>query len=294
MAAPHPGAVAYSKRMTGTIKSRFKDRLKSSRHLYARTFHSFTPEDLFRQLHELGIRPGDMVLVHSSFDAFEGFRGKPTDVIAALEQAVGPAGTLLMPTLPFGGLAVEYVKTNPVFDAIRTPSRMGLVTELFRRSPGVVRSVHPTHSVAVWGANADAIAAGHHEARTPCGQGSPFARLLEHAGKILLLGADITSLTFFHTIEEIIEPELPASPFTQQTYRLASRRQDGSLVETETRLFEPAVSRRRNLRKLVPELKRLGAWRERRIGGLSLILLSAESVYATVAGMAKRGVYCYD
>ena len=58
-----------------------------------------------------------------------------------------------------------------------------------------------------------------------------------------------------HMIEETIEGHLPFSPFTRERFALVSRNRDGSLVTTETRLFEPAVSRRRNLYKLVPELK---------------------------------------
>jgi aminoglycoside 3-N-acetyltransferase len=275
-------------------KAAVRKRLKTWRHRYAATFRAFTPDDLLRHLRQLGVQRGDTLLVHSSFDAFEGFTGKPTDIIAALQEAVGPDGALLMPTMPFSGTAVDYVTGAPVFDVARTPSRMGLVTELFRRSPGVVRSVHPTHSVAVWGTDAESVAAGHHEAKTPCGAGTPFARMLERRGRILMLGADIDSLTFYHMVEEAIEARLPASPFTEQVYHLASKRKDGTVVNTDTRLFEPAVSRRRNLHKLVPELKRRGAWREGRIGLVATILLDATEVYATVIDMADRGIYCYD
>jgi aminoglycoside 3-N-acetyltransferase len=281
-------------RGTKTIKADIKKLLKVFAQLYARTFRSFSPNDLFQCLRHLGIAYGDTVIAHSSFDAFAGFAGKPSDVIAMLQGAIGPEGTLLMPTLPFSGTAVEYVRNGPVFDVRRTPSRMGLITELFRRSPGVLRSVHPTHPVAVWGANSASTIAGHHEAKTPCGKGTPYLGLLERHGKILLLGVDIGSMTFYHGVEEILEARLPASPFTQRVFHLTSKRADGVLLQTETRLFEPAISRRRNLYKLVPELKRRGAWRMQRVGGLSVILLDAEDVMAAVSSMADRGIFCYD
>ena len=82
---------------------------------------------------------------------------------------------------------------------------------------------------------------------------SPFAALFERNGKILLMGADISSLTFYHKVEEAIETRLPISPFTQERFVLESKQRDGSMVTTHTRLFEPAVSRRRNLYKLVPD-----------------------------------------
>ena len=279
---------------TRTIKAGIKKQLKLLRYGYARTFRSFTPEGLFLQLQRLGLGRGDVVLVHSSFDAFAGFSGKPTDVIDALQKAIGPEGTLLMPTLPFTGTAVEYVRQSPIFDVVRTPSRMGLITELFRRSPEVVRSVHPTHPVAVWGKDAASIVDGHHRADTPCGKGTPFASLLDRGGKILLLGTDIASLTFYHMIEEVVESRLPSSPFTKQRFVLTSKQKDGSLVSTETRLFEPAVSRRRNLYKLVPELKKLGAWRQQQIGQMAMTMLNAKDVYAVVVAMLDRGITCYD
>lgn len=200
----------------------------------------------------------------------------------------------MMPTIPFTGTAIDYVAQAAVFDVARTPSRVGLVTELFRRSAGVVRSVHPTHAVAIWGNEAGALASGHHTAKTPCGKGSPYAKILERDGKVLLAGTDIGCLTLYHTIEEMLEPNLPLSPFTSREFQLTSRAADGTMLITTTRLFEPVVSRRRNLGKLVPELKRLGAWHETRLGGLRLVLLRARDVNRAALALADRGIYCYD
>jgi hypothetical protein len=87
---------------------------------------------------------------------------------------------------------------------------------------------------------------------------------------------------------------LPSSPFTQQHFALTSKQKDGILVSTKTRLFEPAVSRRRNLYKLVPELKKLGAWRQQQIGQLAMTMLNAKDVYAVVVAMLDQGITCYD
>src|SRR5271157_5699505 len=112
--------------------------LKARRAAWVRNFRSFTHQDFKRLLSRLGIERGDVLLVHSSYRGFDGFQGNAADVILALEEAVGQKGTVLMPTMPFAGSAVDYVSRNPVFDVNATPSRMGLLTELFRRSPGVL------------------------------------------------------------------------------------------------------------------------------------------------------------
>jgi len=275
-------------------KSAVKGQLKGLRQRYARAFHAFDAVDLEHSVRGLGLTAGDVVLVHSAWDAFVGFQGKPTEVIAAIQRVVTPGGTVLMPTIPFTGTAVEHVSRHPVFDVARTPSRVGLLTELFRRSAGVVRSVHPTHAVAAWGRDAVPMCRDHHEATTPCGEPSPYMHLIERDGKVLLVGADIDSLTLWHALEEKLESRLPISPFTREHFELVSRLPDGTTRTTSTRLFEPAVSRRRNLFTLMPELSRLNGWRETRLGGLKLVLLKARDVERAAVNLAEQGIFCYD
>ncbi|HUG37119.1 MAG TPA: AAC(3) family N-acetyltransferase [Candidatus Limnocylindrales bacterium] len=285
-------------RVAALLPSRTKERLKGWRKrlrlAYVRRWRGFGPDDLRAALRHLGVAEGQAVMVHSSFDQFAGFSGKATEVIAVLEEAVGATGTLLMPSLPFTGTAVEYVSQGPMFDARRTPSRVGLLTELFRRSPGVLRSTHPTHAVAAWGAGAAEMLANHHLARTPCGEGSPYARLLERDGRILFLGAGIESMTFFHYVEEVLEPDMPFSPFTREELTLSSKDLAGRVLESKTRLFDPAVSRRRDLDRLRPVLRQDGVWTERRLGELSMVLLEARNVLTASRRLAAQGVYCYD
>lgn len=276
------------------LKILAKKQMRALRRLMSNAFRSFATGDLQRALAGLGIRRGDTVLVHSAFDAFGGFQGKPTEVISLLQGAVGNEGILMMPTMTFPGTAVDYARSNPLFDVARAPSRMGLLTELFRRSPSVVRSIHPTHPVAIWGDEAAVIAAAHHLAHTPCGAGTPFEALLQRHGKIVLLGTDISVLTFYHLLEEVLERELPLAPFTDEVFHLRSKGQDGQIIETNCRLYEPAVSRRRNLYKMVPYLKEAGAWREAKVGGLKITVLAAKDVYEVVRSMHRKGVHCYD
>jgi aminoglycoside 3-N-acetyltransferase len=276
-------------RAKGTVKGM----RKRARAAYARRFRSFGDAELRALLRGLGVEPGDVLLVHSSLGRFEGYQGKPTDIIKALEDAVGFEGALLMPTLPFSGTAVEWVKKAPAFDAARTPSKMGLLTELFRRMPGVARSVHPTHPVAGWGRKAAGLLADHHRASTPCGDGTPFGRLDGAGGKMLFLGTGVGVMTYFHAIEERLEARMPFSPFTTETFTLPCRSADGATVTANTRLFEPSVSRRRDIGKVEPALRVRGAWREACLGGLHAILLRAADVRDVVTEMAANGEYCY-
>lgn len=276
------------------LRARAKATLKRFRGRVDRLLFSFTPADLSAALGALGVSAGDVILVHCSYDAFRAFRGRPSDVIDVLQAIVGREGVVLMPTMPFSGTAVDWVRANPIVDLRRTPSRMGLVSEVFRRSPGVVRSIHPTHPVVAWGDRAETLVADHYRAVTPCGVGTPYHRLLEFDGRIVMLGADVTSLTFFHTAEALLGESWPCSPFTQEVFRLTTLARDGTAYTTETRLFDPRLSRRRNLHKLMPDLVTRGAWRQSRVGRLTVATVRARDVLDVVSSLASRGTYAYD
>ncbi len=276
------------------VPSRLKRGLKQLHRVYLQARYAFTTGDLRNALRRLGVAAGDVLMVHSSFDRLVGFRGGPGAVIRTLQEAVGPGGTLMMPTISFTGSAVEHAARDPVFDARDTPSMVGLITEAFRRSAGVVRSLHPTHSVAVWGNRAEAIITGHHLTETPCGRPTPYGKLLEYDGKILFAGVPVSSMTFIHFLEEEIEPQLPFPVFAAEKYALRWKDETGAVGVATTRLFSPRLAGHRDFTPLVAELKRRKQWREVQVGCARFTLLRARDVYDAGCALADGGVFCYD
>lgn len=277
-----------------SLKRQIKGWLKKKRMIFIRRFYGFDANELSKTVKKLGLQKGSVVLVHSSWDRFSGFSGKPTDLINTLSETIGVEGTLIMPTLPFSGSALEWAESKKIFDVMKTPSKMGLISEYFRRLPGVIRSVHPTHSVASLGPLSISLCKDHFLSTSPCGQHSPYARLLENKGVILFLGTSIESMTFFHTMEEVLETNMRVSPFTQDYYTLTSKTLSGSLVSTKTRLFNPDLSRKRRISKLIPLLKSRKQWQECRLGTVTMILLHTDSIANAMQTMAEKGEYCYD
>ncbi len=154
-----------------------------------------TRAQMASDLAKMGVRRGGMLLVHSSLKATGAADAEA--IIAALLDALGPEGTLLLP-------ALTYLQDPPwVHDTRNTPVCIGWVPEYFRRRPGTVRSLHPTHSVCAAGARAEEITGDHRLDTTPCGPNSPFTRNLREGGQILMLGCGLAPNTSMHAIEEI-------------------------------------------------------------------------------------------
>lgn len=159
----------------------------------------------------LGVRPGGVLLVHSSLKSLGQAVDGPEIVIQGLLAALGPDGTLLMPALTY-----ETVRShNPVFDVRTTPSCVGAIPEYFRSREGTHRSLHPTHSVCAVGPLANELLGPHRQDSTPCGPNSPFHRLPDFAGQIFMLGCGLRPNTSMHAIEELVKPPyLFAAPIT--------------------------------------------------------------------------------
>jgi aminoglycoside 3-N-acetyltransferase len=159
--------------------------------------------DLSIALSDLGISPGEHVLTHSSLKSVGHVEGGAATVVTALREAVGPDGTALFPTHTWG--PNQNPDNPPAFDARTARSVVGLVSETARTMPGGIRSLSPTHSVVAFGAQAEWLCGAHHRSLTPCGVDSPYERLCQVGGKILLLGCDHESNTSLHMVEELAD-----------------------------------------------------------------------------------------
>jgi aminoglycoside 3-N-acetyltransferase len=153
-------------------------------------------QEIVDGLKELGLAKGDIVLVHSSFKSFGGVNGGAQTVIDSILDVIQVEGTLIVPTFNF-----DFCEGKP-FDVKRTPSHMGIITELVRRNSNSRRLLHPIHSFSIIGKLSEEL--GSLRYKSTYGKNSLFAKLRDLGGKIMIIGLQYNqSMTFFHHIEEM-------------------------------------------------------------------------------------------
>ena len=104
-------------------------------------------EDVTAGARAAGIVPGDVLMFHSSLSSMGHVTGGPESVIDGLLDAVGPEGTVAVPTLCNWQPGEEALVFSRV-DSCMAPSYVGILTETLRLRPSALRSNHPTHSIA--------------------------------------------------------------------------------------------------------------------------------------------------
>jgi aminoglycoside 3-N-acetyltransferase len=149
--------------------------------------------EVVNQLRTLGVEEAGVLLVHTSFRATRPVEGGPLGLIEALREAVGPDGTVVMPS--WSG------DDDQPFDPFTTPASpdLGVVADSFWRLPGVLRSNHLQAFAAVGPAaasiTADPLPLPPHIPESPVG------RVHDLGGQVLLLGVGHNADTTLHLAE---------------------------------------------------------------------------------------------
>src|SRR5690606_6379738 len=151
--------------------------------------------EVAEQLRELGVRAGGVLLVHTSFRAVRPVAGGPDGLITALRTALGPDGTLVLPSWTGSD--------DEPFDPEQTAADpdLGVLADRFWRLPGVVRGDHPMAIAAAGPAAATVV--GDPLPLPPHIPASPVGRVHDLDGQVLLLGVDHTANTTLHLAELI-------------------------------------------------------------------------------------------
>ena len=161
-------------------------------------------------LRPAGVVPGDTVIFHSSLSSMGRVVGGADTVIEGFLDAVGPEGTVAVPTL-------WYHQTDPPmrfeqWDIDSSPAYVGRIPETFRQRPDSVRSDNPSHSVSAIGAQAVELTRDHGAwglrpspwGRKAFARASPWQKLYEWNAAYCFIGVDLTINTMRHFMEALL------------------------------------------------------------------------------------------
>lgn len=188
-----------------------------------------TNKDIKDFLAGCGIKHDDKVTIHTSLRAVGKIENGADGLIDAFCEYLSD-GLFIVPTHTWRNVN----KDNPFFDVKTTEPCIGtLPTVAAFRSDGI-RSLHPTHSVAVFGKNAADYVKGEEKSATPAPIGGLLSRLYEENGKILLIGVGHERNTYLHSVDERINVPDRLRP---EGFEITIKDYNGNLIKSP--MFHP-------------------------------------------------------
>jgi aminoglycoside 3-N-acetyltransferase len=176
---------------------------------------------------------------------------------------------------------------------VRTaPTRMGWLTEHALMSPGGSRSVHPTHSVLAFGPRSADFVKDHHLCLTPFADRSPYARLVDFGGKILLIGVGLSGMTSFHRTEDRLGERFPVRVYRPEVFRVRCVDAAGRSREVSTLAHDPFISRIRDCDLMREEFLKSGVLREVSVGDGVVGMIDARAMDDLLEDLCRNRSQC--
>lgn len=243
--------------------------------------HVVTRSMIEAGLRKLGLKEGDVVIAHSSLKSFGYVEGGADCVIDALLNVVGKNGIACVPTLTYGPYSPE--NPPPPFDPHKNPCIVGHIPEDFRKRPQAVRSLHPTHSIACIGTGAMELTEGHEYSETPCGPQSPWGKIADRCGYVLMMGCGTGPLTMSHGAEEVVHNKTRCTPPV-----LCKILKDGKWIEVNLRLHGPYERPGPGRIEMEAMLEAEGYLRRTKVGESTFLLIDAKGVWELMTRICEK------
>ncbi len=280
--------------LLGLYRKRKKDQQRKLLQEQKSAGKAWTKEDFLQQLQSIGIVKGDTLLVHSSLSKIGYIANGPKDLVDALLEAVGETGNILMPNSPNASFQLDYIQSLDVFDAANDASKLGAITEYFRKLPEAKRSKHPTEPVSCIGPDAAYFTESHFGNLTPYNSNSPFYKVCERQGKILYIGVTLDNAgTNLHTLEDAVE-NFKFPVYYAEAFPVKVKFEDGTIREMRTKVHNPVWSKKRQCDGLIPMFEAKGAVQKVTIGNAATLLFDADRMLKVmIEEYEENGVTMY-
>lgn len=193
---------------------------------------------------KLEIEPhGSIVFFHIASDTLKPIASL-REILSTIDEYFDERSTICMPSFPFFGSGYyEYLKNKPVFDIRKTPSKVNLITEVFRRRDGVIRSLHPWCSVACKGYLAKELTSEHYLDAKVFGKKSPFGKISENNGYVVGLGVDCNTNSFAHMPDDVMLEYYSFKVYEDDNIKLICIDYHEKEIEVETNVLHRTISK---------------------------------------------------
>jgi aminoglycoside 3-N-acetyltransferase len=271
---------------------KFKNKHKS---IFRFIYGTAGDEDIYNNVLKKLPDKFDILMVHSSLnDMVPMYTGSLNKLLSLLLSFCQEKNvTLAMPAF-FSGSNWEagkyYENGKHIFDVRKTFSQMGMLSELFRRTANVKRSIHPTHSICALGPLADVLTKGHHLADSSFGEGTPFGEVVKYRTIILGIGTRSPQpLTQVNSAPDIMKDEFPVNLYLD-TIPVTCVDEAGNNLVYNLRI------RKREFRINRYTVKKImrGKIIEWTYKGIPFVIAEADMVNRTIIEAARRGNTIYE
>lgn len=183
----------------------------------------FSPTDIYNQIRSLGIKPGDIVMVHAGLRSVGKILGGPDVLVEELVRSTSPGGATMMyvgcespfddvgrkesdGSLRLGDREDWILEHCPAFDHTtgRACRDHGALAEIFRSHNKTICSKHVGWRMAAAGDRATWLMANH-PLNYGADVGSPLDKLVKSGGKVLTIGADFDHISLLHYAEGLTD-----------------------------------------------------------------------------------------
>lgn len=196
---------------------------------------------LEQYMESMGIKKGDILIVHSSMKGIKNFGMSPDEIIDFLQEKIGKEGMLLMPTYPDYPKKSKKLQYNEqvdeiyTFDVQNTKGWTGIISEKFRQRKDVVRSSYPNNTLAAWGNGADEVFKADLESDLAFDEKSAWKYCADHHAKVLFLGIHAHhSISEIHIAEDMLDQEWGVKGwYVTKTYNIIN---NGNIITKKCRV----------------------------------------------------------
>ena len=262
----------------------------------------------------LGIKEGDRLFVHSSFGKFyhggdtslldyfyrlsaQGHEDYAKKIIQIFFDIIGVSGVLMFPG-DFLGDELYSTGIKKVWDLSkeRTRSR-GFLPEIFRNWPGTVRSTHPVYPVTVNGGGFEKEVNNHWDLPYTMDVGSPWYKLMQVGGKIILFGVGYQVNSALRLSEHVLKNDYPHPMFFNRPFSYTVKNYEGRQKEVHAYLLAVRAYRLKvstNIKFCEYLNDKYGIYKSNKVRGVNIITVKLKDQFDAIMAELENGVTWYD